>query len=161
METSPMTILRTRRGALRLCLAAGLGPGLAACGPGKLIRLDGGEGPDGDGPEPRADAIVTARGAFEGLEGARASGHGRVLRSGGRWIIELEEDFAVEAGPEPRVFLGEGGMIREAALGPLGAPAGRQAYALPEGLDIGDYTEIWIWCPARAVPLAVARLQLT
>ncbi|MEM6357469.1 MAG: hypothetical protein AAF844_17545 [Pseudomonadota bacterium] len=29
------------------------------------------------------------------------------------------------------------------------------------GLDIGNYTEVWIWCEQFSVPLGVAKLQLT
>lgn len=117
--------------------------------------------PEAAGPAVGADAIVTARGPFRGESGRDARGHARVLRTGGQWVIELEPDFALDGAEEATVALGEGGMDPRAVLGPLRAPAGRQSYRLGAGLDIGDYTEVWIWSPRRGMPVAMAKLALT
>lgn len=155
---------RLRRGLLAgLAAAAALSACAPATGPNGASPASTGARP-APGPRIEPDAIVTARGRFEGRSARDADGHARVLRTGGVWVIELEPDFALSAlepGADPRVVLGAGGHDPRAVVGRLGATAGRHAYALPAGLDIGDYTEVWIWCMARGAPLALARLALT
>ncbi len=152
-----MTTLATRRHALRLLGLAPVALAAAGCAPAP------GGPPVATPSEPQIgpDALVTARGAFEGRSDHVTTGHARVVRTGGRWVIELEDDFAFDGAPDPRVGLGNDGFVAGTLLSPLRANAGRQAYALRPDLDIGDYTEVWIWCERFSVPLGVAELTLT
>lgn len=158
-----MTALQTaplanpgRRAALRV-LALGAVAGVAACaraGAGGLAVAAAAA------PIVSADATVTARGSFVGKSNHVTTGHARILRSGGQWVIELEDDFVFDGAPDPKVALGKGGFDPATLHGPLRSNSGRQAYALKPGLDIGDYTEVWIWCEQFGVPLGVAELAL-
>ncbi|MGF1447537.1 MAG: DM13 domain-containing protein [Pikeienuella sp.] len=148
----------TRRHALIGLGALGLS-GLAACAgtkPGRGARASV------PLPEPQIDpaAVVTARGAFEGRSNHVTRGHARVLRSNGEFVIELEPDFFFDGAPDPRVGLGHRGYDPSSLLQPLRSNSGRQAFALRPGLDIGDYTQVWIWCERFSVPLGVAELTL-
>ncbi|MEL6219703.1 MAG: DM13 domain-containing protein [Pseudomonadota bacterium] len=107
-----------------------------------------------------SDAQVTARGVFTGKSNHVTNGHARVVRTGGQWVIELEDDFFFDGAPDPKVALGRDGFDANAILSPLRTNSGRQAYALKSGLDIGQYNEIWIWCEKFSVPLGVAPLTL-
>lgn len=142
-----------RRAALRL-MAVGAVAGLAAC-----ARAGGGATAAAE-PAVAANAAVTARGSFEGRSNHVTTGHARVVRAGGQWVIELEEDFFFDGAPDPKVALGNGGFDPATLHGPLRSNSGRQAYALKAGLNIGDYTEVWIWCEKFNVPLGVAKLAL-
>lgn len=104
---------------------------------------------------------VTARGSFVGKSDHVTTGHASVYRQGGQWIIELEDDFTHDGAPDPKVALGSDGFRQDAILGPLQSLSGRQVYAVPASLDIGDYNEVWIWCEQFSVPLGKAALTLT
>ena len=127
-----MTVM-TRRAALRAALA---GAATIAAAPRALA---GGHG---------------RIGAFAGASGHAASGRVEVVGD----EVVLMEDFAFDGAPDPVVAMGRGGHDPATVMGPLRANAGRQGYALPEGLRGGDYDEVWIWCERFDVPLALARL---
>ncbi len=145
----------TRRRALALiCIGgAGLAAGCAPTPSGPPVAT-------ATEPAVGADALVTAVGAFEGRSDHVTSGGARVVRSGGQWVIELGEDFFFDGAPDPRIGLGNDGYVPGTLLSPLRANEGRQAYALRPDLDIGDYTEVWLWCERFSVPLGVAPLTL-
>jgi hypothetical protein len=103
---------------------------------------------------------VTAAGTFIGESGHVSSGGVEVVNRGGQWIIRLGADFKLDGGPDPKVALGKNGFRPESILASLGALNGAQEYALKPGLDIGNYTQVYIWCEEFAVPLARADLRL-
>ncbi len=144
----------TRRTALLGAGAASLAL-LGACGSTARTAA-----PAAPTPTVAPDAIVTARGSFEGRSDHVTTGHARILRSNGQWLVELEDDFFFDGAPDPKVALGNQGYDADTILSPLRTDQGRQAYALKAGLDIGDYTQVWIWCERFNVPLGVAELTL-
>ncbi|MEM6973711.1 MAG: DM13 domain-containing protein [Pseudomonadota bacterium] len=157
-----------RRGVLRM-IALGSAGALAACAMPGGGEVGGAGGASADGAaavaptpaEPGPDARVTARGSFVGKSNHVTTGHARVVFDQGRVLIELEEDFTFDGAPDPKVGLGNDGFDAESIIAPLRSNSGRQLYALPAGLDIGRYREVWIWCERFSVPLGVAELALT
>ncbi|MGF1501404.1 MAG: DM13 domain-containing protein [Paracoccaceae bacterium] len=130
---------------------------VAAC---DTARTPAPETPAAPAPVVAESAVATARGSFEGRSDHVATGHARIVRSNGQWIVELEEDFFFDGAPDPRVALGRDGYLPEAQLAVLRTDTGQQAYAIPDTLDVADYTEVWLWCERFSVPLGVARLAL-
>ncbi len=126
-------ITLTRRAALRTALAGSAGLTLA----------------------PRAFAAGHGRiGTFSGRSDHVASGRVEVVGS----EIAFLADFRFDGAPDPKVAMGRGGYDPATLAGALRSDRGAQSYALPAGLDSGDYDEVWIWCARFAVPLALARL---
>lgn len=108
----------------------------------------------------QAGDLVTAMGNFVGESGHVSSGSATILRRDGVWIVRLEDDFVLDNGPDPKVALGNDGFKSETILGKLKALKGGQEYALPANLDIGDYTQVYVWCERFSVPLARADLKV-
>ncbi|MEL6768145.1 MAG: DM13 domain-containing protein [Pseudomonadota bacterium] len=148
--------LLTRRRSLGL-LAIGATFPLAACAGGGSSTT---AAPTAE-PQLASDARVTARGTFEGRSKHVTTGHASIVFSNGNVIIQLEEDFTFDGAPDPKVALGNGGFDPETIHAALRSNTGAQTYTLKPGLDIGNYTEVWIWCEQFSVPLGVARLTLT
>lgn len=104
--------------------------------------------------------LETATGSFEGRSGHETAGTVSVFRSDGRWYVSLGRDFRFDGAPDPKVAFGEGGYIAEATLGDLKEDEGASVYEVLAPIDVGDYTEIWLWCEEFAVPLGYAKLSL-
>jgi hypothetical protein len=108
-----------------------------------------------------AGATQTASGTFTGAEGHETSGSVGVYRTEAGWVVGLGADFSLDGAPDPIVGFGSGGTYDPASkLGPLQSNTGAQVYALPEGVDVGDYLQVYIWCEEFAIPLGVADLTL-
>lgn len=142
----------TRRSALAL-IGGGTVAALAACAQQPKPKA-------AKAPKISGDAVVTARGTFEGKSNHVTTGHASIVRSEGKWLIKLEDDFVFDGAPDPKVALGNGGFDPKTLHGPLRSNTGKQVYELNKGLDIGDYTQVWIWCEKFSVPLGVADLKL-
>ncbi|MEM6488609.1 MAG: DM13 domain-containing protein [Pseudomonadota bacterium] len=149
----------TRRTALAL-VALGAPLTLAACGGGPRVQAPISTAMAGDFVFSER-ARVTARGPFEGRSNHQTDGHASIVFDGGKVFIVLEEDFAFDGAPDPKVGLGNRGFDPGSLHGPLSSDSGRQIYELKPGLDIGDYFQVWIWCEQFDVPLGVAELTLT
>lgn len=108
-----------------------------------------------------ADAAVTARGTFVGKSKHVTTGHASIGRVGTQWVVILEDDFTFDGAPDPHVALGNNGYNQDARLALLSSNSGKQVYAIPAGLDVAEFNEIWIWCKKFSVPLGVATLSLT
>jgi hypothetical protein len=109
--------------------------------------------------ERRAGDLVAVRHAAEG--------RARVieLARGGR-VLTLT-DFAVDAGPDLRVYLvagaptDEDGVRDYVDLGALKGSRGDQQYVIEDGVDVGHYSTVVIWCRAFSVMFAHAQLEPT
>lgn len=73
-------------------------------------------------------------------------------------VIVFEPNFRVSAAPDAVVALGTDGYRADTVLGALLRPAGQQAYALPPGIDIRLFNEVWLWSPTADEPVGLARL---
>ena len=106
-------------------------------------------------------AIVTAKGGFTGDNNHVVTGNAVVSRVDGQWVITLDDGFTLDGAPDPKVALGANGRYVEGTiLGKLKSLKGSQTYALAEGLDIGDYDRVYIWCEKFSVSLGHADLTL-
>ncbi|MEL6482812.1 MAG: DM13 domain-containing protein, partial [Pseudomonadota bacterium] len=84
---------------------------------------------------------------------------GDVVRGAGEGAC-LAGDFSLDGAPDPRVGLGKDGKYDEATdMGELRSITGLQAYAVPDGVDVSGYNEVYIWCRKFSVPLGVASLD--
>ena len=106
-----------------------------------------------------AQAQQARSGSFEGKSGHKASGGVSIERTGGRWFVRLADDFRLDRAPDPRVALGRDGYDASTLLGRLKSRSGSDRYLLPDSIDPAKYNEVWLWCEAFSVPLAVARLK--
>ena len=105
--------------------------------------------------------LETARGSFVGLSGHETSGHGSVFWDGNHWVIALASDFSFDGAPDPKVGFGNNGQFDTGTtIGPLTSDTGTSTYIVPDHIDVGDYSQIFIWCEEFSVPLGVADLTL-
>lgn len=101
-----------------------------------------------------------AKGSFTGLSNHVTSGSVKVVEKGGRYIVELGDDFSLDGGPDPRVAFGKDGKHDpKSTLGALLELTGKQRYAVPPTMDISGYNEVYIWCDVAGVPLGVAKIH--
>ncbi|MEM1162074.1 MAG: DM13 domain-containing protein [Pseudomonadota bacterium] len=108
-----------------------------------------------------SNASVTANGTFVGKSNHVTTGTASIGRIGSQWVVILQDNFTFDGAPDPHVALGADGYRKDASLALLQSNAGKQVYAIPAGLDVADFNEIWIWCDKFAIPLGVAKLTLT
>lgn len=106
-----------------------------------------------------AQAQQARSGSFEGKSGHKASGEVSIERAGGRWFVRLAKNFRLDRAPDPRVALGKDGYDASTSLGRLKSRRGSDRYLLPDSIDPAKYNEVWLWCKAFEVPLAVAKLK--
>lgn len=92
-------------------------------------------------------------------------GKGRVTVYGN--LVHLESDFEVGPGPKFHVYLVPDKNVTPATkvartmyidLGRLKAFKGSQSYAVPEGVSLGSYGSVVIWCEAFGVLISPAQL---
>jgi hypothetical protein len=105
--------------------------------------------------------VALAMGAFKVADEGSARGTATVIRraAGGR-VLTLTH-FAVNNGPDLRVYLapGNGKDVGDRIdLGGLKGNKGNQKYDLPGSADIRKYRTVVIWC--RSFTVAFARAQL-
>ncbi|MEX3017476.1 DM13 domain-containing protein [Gymnodinialimonas hymeniacidonis] len=109
-----------------------------------------------------ADTIA-ASGTFTGLSDHITTGGVTIVEtSGGGSVVILNADFSLDGAPDPSVGFGiNGEYVAASDLGELTSINGLQAYPVPAGLDVTDFTEVFIWCDEFSVPLGVAALSNT
>lgn len=112
-------------------------------------------------PTANAGAPLTLRqGTFSPLAGHSAKGTATLVEVEGKHYVRFEEDFYVTNGPDLFVYLRkEGAYIPEARLGALKGNVGGQNYEVPDGINLSDYDEVWVWCRAFTVPFGKATLN--
>jgi hypothetical protein len=106
--------------------------------------------------------VAVAKGTFQVADEGSAAGTATVVRkaSGGR-VLTLT-DFAVNNGPDLRVYLvpGDGKDAgQHIDLGGLKGNKGNQQYDVPGSADTGRYKTVVIWCRAFNVAFARATLR--
>ncbi|MEJ6390091.1 DM13 domain-containing protein [Gymnodinialimonas ulvae] len=104
---------------------------------------------------------VTASGTFTGLSDHITTGGVSVVEtSGGGAVVILDTDFSLDGAPDPSVGFGiDGEYVAASDLGELTSINGLQAFIVPDGLDLAEFNEIYIWCDEFSVPLGVAALS--
>jgi hypothetical protein len=106
--------------------------------------------------------VALAKGTFQVADEGSASGTATLVRkaAGGR-VLTLTQ-FAVNNGPDLRVYLvpGDGKDTgRRVDLGGLKGNRGNQQYDVPGSADTGRYRTVVIWCRAFSVAFARATLR--
>ena len=109
----------------------------------------------------RHQDVALASGPFKVADEGTARGTATVIRrAGGDRVLTLTH-FAVNNGPDLRVYLVAGGgkdVHDRFDLGGLKGNKGNQKYDVPKGADIRRYRTVVIWC--RAFTVAFARAEL-
>jgi hypothetical protein len=104
---------------------------------------------------------VLAVGKFSGFDKLHnGSGTATLIKIDNKMFVRFEEDFVVTNGPDLFVGFGKNGeYIKGSEVSKLKGNIGSQNYELPEGFDINNSDEVWIWCKLFAVPFAKATLS--
>jgi len=98
----------------------------------------------------------------------RGEGTINAITNGQQTFIRFEDDFAIDNGPDLNVYLVRGSDAEGPAgtfdddfidLGDLKGNIGAQNYELPEGVDLGEYDTIVIWCVRFGVAFNAANLS--
>ncbi len=99
-------------------------------------------------------------GMLKGLNNHTSTGTVTVIVGDSGSVINFSEDFTFDGAPDPKVAFGKDGKYDPATLiEPLKSNTGAQQYTVPEGLNVADYNEVYIWCERYSVGLAVAAIQ--
>lgn len=95
-------------------------------------------------------------GTFVGIGNHVATGTVHVTSSS----VDLQGDFTFDGAPDPKIGFGKNGAFDDSTIiEPLKANTGEQSYAVPDGIDVSAYNEVYVWCEKYSVPLGVAKLQ--
>jgi len=106
--------------------------------------------------QPTLEILKT--GSFEGLVGHQASGVAKIIQTGQTTHLRFE-DFEVTNGPDLRVYLTEGGDIKNGIhLEKLKGSRGNQNYLL-ENIDLQKYNTVVIYCQPFGVYFGQAELS--
>lgn len=100
-------------------------------------------------------------GTFTGFDKLhQASGTARLITTNGKTYVRFEEDFTVTNGPDLFVYLGSNNKYDASAnLGRLKGNEGSQNYEIPSGINVDEYSEVWVWCRAFSVSFGKAVLR--
>lgn len=113
-------------------------------------------------PAPTTQGVVElSSGTFTGFDDLhQAAGTARLVQVDGKTYVRFEGDFTVTNGPDLYVYFGNNNeYIAETNLGRLKGNIGSQNYEVPTDIDASQYSEVWVWCRAFAVPFGKAVLQ--
>lgn len=143
-------------------------PGVAATvAPGAAAPTEPGAADDEEpAPADAAPAATTlAEGAFRSLAHT-TTGTARIVElADGSRIVRFDE-LDTDSGPDLRVYLseapadGDPDALDDAFvdLGPLKGNQGNQNYAIPDDVDLNDFTSVSVWCRRFSVGFGVAPL---
>src|SRR5215211_5354566 len=113
-------------------------------------------------------SALVATGEFIHVDASDPIHYGKGKASVYEKTVFLEPDFEVGPGPAYHVYLVPKASIRGSAdvgdtmyvdLGQLRAFKGSQRYAIPEGVDLGKYPSLVIWCERFSVLISPADLK--
>ncbi|MEL6873603.1 MAG: DM13 domain-containing protein [Pseudomonadota bacterium] len=106
-----------------------------------------------------ASAQTVASGKFRGAGGHISSGGVRVVRDGNTVRVVFAKNFRLNGAPDPRVAFGNGKYVRGTIFARLRKLRGSQSYTVPARLNVGRFSQVWLWCKKFNAPLAVARIR--
>lgn len=122
---------------------------LSACAPEPQVP--------GEARIPRG-AWVSHKAVFIGTNGHDTEGTISLYQSREYPLIVFEPNFRVTDPAGAVIALGANGYRAETVIGHLVRSSGRQAYAIPPGLDLRLFNEVWLWSPDADTPVGIARL---
>lgn len=105
-------------------------------------------------------ARITHRAVFIGENYHATEGTVSLYQSDTAPVIVFEPNFRLPDPPDSGavVALGRDGYLKDAVIGVLLRPIGRQVYAVPGRFKIDTYNEVWLWSPKTDKPVGLARL---
>lgn len=98
----------------------------------------------------------------------RGDGTINAITDGETTFLRFEDDFAIDNGPDLNVYLVRGSDAAGPAgtfdddfidLGDLKGNVGAQNYEVPEGVDLGEYNTVVIWCVRFGVAFNAANIS--
>lgn len=103
---------------------------------------------------------VLPHGTFAGAGAHQAGGSFAFAQEGGRTLLKLGSDFSVERAPDLYVALSRGGEVSEGAmfLGKLTKFSGAQAFEVPAGTNLGEFSHVVLWSRKDKAALGAASL---
>ncbi|MEP6689314.1 MAG: DM13 domain-containing protein [Gemmatimonadales bacterium] len=104
---------------------------------------------------------MAPHGMIGGAEGHKAGGAFEITTANGKSQVKLGDDFTVEKGPDVYVLLSrseKGGPNGTVNLGKLQKFGGAQAYAVPAGTDLSEFSHLVLWCKKYNVTMGTASL---
>ena len=106
-----------------------------------------------------ADDVLLS-GSFRGVSGHQTNGEVTVRETADGKVVVLEESFAFDGAPDPKLGFGKDGSYDKGSqFSALGSNSGRQVYQLPADVDPAAYNQVYVWCERYSVPLGVADLN--
>jgi hypothetical protein len=101
---------------------------------------------------------VLKEGSFVGASNHVTTGDVRVVTAtDGRTLVMLSDNFTFDGAPDPQISFGKGGKHDASTLmGKLKSNNGKQYYEVPAGVNVADYTDVFVYCVKYNVPLGVA-----
>lgn len=97
-------------------------------------------------------SMIILEGTFRGVDSAHnVEGQAFVLEEDGKRYLRFE-NFRSTNGPSLKVYLSKDTNAGDyISLGDLKGNIGNQNYEVPEGVDLGEYNQILIWCEPFSV----------
>ncbi len=114
----------------------------------------------------RAENLL-ASGKFVTIGDHTTSGTVEIFEKDNRVYVRLADDFSTEKGPDLKVLLHKQNNPRSydqgdyVLLGNLKNLKGTQVYEIPEGMVLGEYASVVVWCQKFNVNFGTAKLIKT
>ncbi|MGH7702853.1 MAG: DM13 domain-containing protein [Gemmatimonadales bacterium] len=116
----------------------------------EMMKKDDKMGHDAMGPNP----------TFMGAGGHKAAGDYEIVDANGRKQIKLKDSFAIKKVPDAYLVLAAGDKpdAKSVYVTKLKSLTGAQAYDLPKGVDLSQFSKVLVWCKKFSVLIASADL---
>ena len=103
-------------------------------------------------------ATLVKQGEIMGVNHS-VSGTASIYEDGGRHTVVLNP-FSSQNGPDLKIYLSKDvGASEYVRLGDLKSTTGKQAYSIPPGVDINNYSYVHVWCEEFSVEFARAQMK--
>lgn len=99
-------------------------------------------------------------GRFTGASGHVTKGTVTIKAGDEGKVAVLENNFNFDGAPDPKLGFGKDGTYdKSSKISHLRENSGEQVYQIPDGIDLSNYNEFYVWCEKYNVPLGVAKLR--
>ena len=89
----------------------------------------------------------------------------KVIEENGQKYLEFGDDFQTVEGPAVEIILHKDSTVPRAiaedsyvTIAPIKSIQGKQRYAIPEGVNLDDYSSVAVWCEEFNVTFGYAQL---
>jgi hypothetical protein len=104
-------------------------------------------------------ALAQSFGPFTNENGHVTTGTATIVEEGGKYFVQLNDDFTFDGAPDPKLALGNGTVDPATAMANLVSNTGAQRYELPAGVDPSKYSTLHVWCEEFSVSLGIAAVN--